>query len=115
MLLCALLQVQHSYRLSSKSHLPPSQRPTEIVTSTGSTIALNQKRTVKRDAVLAKGTAVHATIEKEVMGEQEKVEVRTEGKEDWWALRIVNLLVALEVLVETGRTVSHVWRSSPLQ
>ncbi|GAA5846028.1 hypothetical protein JCM11251_007334 [Rhodosporidiobolus azoricus] len=96
-------EVQHSYRLASKPYLPPLERPATIITSNGTSIPIDTSRTVKREAVLDKGKAVHSKIEREVMGPQEKVEVEIAGKEEWWALRIVNLLVCLETLLETGR------------
>ncbi|GAA5917605.1 hypothetical protein JCM6882_004872 [Rhodosporidiobolus microsporus] len=96
-------EVQHTYRLASKPYLPPLERPATIVTSSGASIAIDTSRTVKREAVLDKGKAVHSKIEREVMGPQEKVEVEIAGKEEWWALRIVNLLVCLETLLDTGR------------
>lgn len=40
------------------------------------------------------------------MGEVEQVKVEIGGKEEWWGLRIVNMLVGLSVLLETGKTVS---------
>ncbi|KAI5474434.1 Defects-in-morphology protein 1-like, mitochondrial protein [Pseudohyphozyma bogoriensis] len=95
--------VQHSYRLSSRSHLPPALRPLSILTPSGTEIALDPKRTVAREAVLDKGRVIHKVIEKEVMGDVEKVEVKVESREEKWALRIVNLLVALVGLIETGR------------
>lgn len=68
---------------------------------------LNVKRTVQREIVLEKGREVHRVIEKEVMGTQEEVKVQISRKDEWWALRLVNLMVCLEVLLETGRAVSQ--------
>ncbi|GAA6040834.1 hypothetical protein JCM8097_007738 [Rhodosporidiobolus ruineniae] len=96
-------EVQHSYRLASKPYLPPSERPASILSSSGTSIPINPRRTEAREKVLDGGKAVHARIEREVMGEQEKVEVKVEGGEEWWALRVLNTLVCLETLLETGR------------
>ena len=49
------------------------------------------------------GTAVHAVLEKETMGEE--VKVTTVGREEKMALMVVRLLVGLEVLLRTGITV----------
>ncbi|CEQ39853.1 SPOSA6832_01401, partial [Sporobolomyces salmonicolor] len=95
--------VQHSYRLASKPYLPPLQRPASITTSTGASISIDMSRTVKREGVLDKGKAVHARIEKQVMGDVEPVKVEVEGKEEWWALRCLNTIVSLETLLATGR------------
>lgn len=102
----ACAQVQHSYRLSSKPHLPPSERPASIVTSTGATIPLNQNRTVAREVVLDKGRAVHKVLEKEAMGDAEEIKVVVGQKEEWWALRILNTITCLETLISTGLAVS---------
>ncbi|GAA5904746.1 hypothetical protein JCM5296_000752 [Sporobolomyces johnsonii] len=96
-------EVQHAYRLASKPYLPPLQRPASITTSTGASISIDTSRTVKREGVLDKGKAVHAQIEKQVMGDVEPVKVEVEGKEEWWALRCLNTIVSLETLLETGR------------
>lgn len=104
----SLAQVQHSYRLSSKPHLPPNERPATIVTSTGASIPLNQKRTVAREVVLDKGRAVHKVLEKEAMGDAEEVKVAVGQKEEWWALRILNTIVCLETLIATGLTVGSI-------
>ena len=95
-------EVQHTYRLKSRSHLPPSARPTTIVGSTGASIELDQKRTAAREDILNKGRKVHAKLEKQVMGETQPVQVAVTGAEEWWALRCLNLLVCLDALFHTG-------------
>ncbi|GAA5923355.1 hypothetical protein JCM3775_007513 [Rhodotorula graminis] len=94
---------QHSYRLLTKPHLPPLARPATITTPAGATIAVDTARTVRREGVLDRGRAVHAKIEREVMGPVEEVKVDVQGKEEWWALRILNTAACLETLLETGR------------
>ncbi|PRQ71162.1 Exonuclease V - a 5' deoxyribonuclease-domain containing protein [Rhodotorula toruloides] len=96
-------EVQHSYRLASKPYLPPSERPATITTASGAEIAVDKTRTVKRENVLIKGRDVHKKIEKEVMGDVKEVQVDVTGKEEWWALRILNTVVGLEALLTTGR------------
>ena len=100
-------EVQHTYRLSSKSHLPPEQRPTAITTSTGASVPLNAARTVASEVVLDKGREVHKVLEKAAMGDAEEVKVAIGQKEEWWALRILNTAVCLETLIATGLAVSH--------
>ncbi|BGP35268.1 hypothetical protein JCM10296v2_007103 [Rhodotorula toruloides] len=95
-------EVQHSYRLASKPYLPPSERPATITTASGAEIAVDKNRTVKRENVLIKGRDVHKKIEKEVMGDVKEVQVDVTGKEEWWALRILNTVVGLEALLTTG-------------
>lgn len=96
---------QHSYRLLTKPHLPPLARPATITTASGATIEVDTERTVKREGMLDRGRAVHAKIEREVMGPVEEVKVEVQGKEEWWALRILNTATCLETLFETGRVV----------
>jgi len=96
---------QHSYRLLTKPHLPPLARPATITSASGATIAVDTARTVKREGVLDRGRAVHAKIEREVMGPIEEVKVEVQGKEEWWALRILNTAACVETLLETGRVV----------
>ncbi|SGY81369.1 BQ5605_C009g05494 [Microbotryum silenes-dioicae] len=97
-------EYQHTYRLASKSYLPPLERPAEILSKLGATITIDRTRTVAREKILDGGKAVHLKIEKQVMGDVEPVKVDVAGKEEWWALRFLNTIVCLETLVQTGRT-----------
>jgi len=99
-------EYQHTYRLASKSWLPSLERPATITTSKGLELVVDKKKTVKREKVLVDGTKVHSKIEKQVMGDIQQVKVETEGKESWWALRILNTIVSLSILIERGRVVS---------
>ncbi|KAM0792940.1 hypothetical protein ACM66B_002699 [Microbotryomycetes sp. NB124-2] len=92
---------QTCYRLQAKSHLRPDKRPAEIVTESGASITVDQKRTAARDIILDKGKAVHRDLEKQAMGD-EVVPVTVQSKEDWWALRVLNTIIALDTLLETG-------------
>lgn len=96
----------HTYRLASKSWLPPLERPAKITSAKGAEIVIDTKKTVKREKVLVKGTEVHTRIEKQVMGDVQQVKVETEGLESWWALRLLNTIVSLSILIEKGRVVS---------
>ncbi|KAM0749671.1 hypothetical protein T439DRAFT_348501 [Meredithblackwellia eburnea MCA 4105] len=96
-------EYQHSYRLASKAHLPPSQRPAEIRTASGAVVPVDQKRNVAREKILVKGREVHKVLEVEAMGEQEEVKVAVQAKEEWWALRLVNTMVCLQTLLDTGK------------
>ncbi|GAA5989834.1 hypothetical protein JCM10908_002339 [Rhodotorula pacifica] len=96
-------EVQHTYRLASKPFLPPLERPATITTSAGAVIQINATRTVKRESILDRGKEVHRRIEKQVMGDVEEVKVNVTGKEEWWALRILNTIVCLQTLLENGK------------
>lgn len=92
--------LQGVYRLASRGHLPPAQRPSTIITSSGSVVRVDLPKMVEREAILNKGSVVHEKLEREVMGEVIKVE--TETREEKMALRIVNLVVGLDTLIQTG-------------
>ncbi|KAK4045981.1 hypothetical protein OIV83_006466 [Microbotryomycetes sp. JL201] len=92
---------QTIYRLQAKSHLKPDERPSEIMTASGTSISVDKKRTAAREIILDKGKAVHRDLETQAMGEA-VVSVTVKGKEDWWALRVMNTIVALGTLLETG-------------
>lgn len=59
-----------------------------------------------REVILDKGREVHKVIETQVMGDLEEVIVEANSDEEKWALRVINLIVGLVMLLETGRTVS---------
>ncbi|GAA5862721.1 hypothetical protein JCM3774_001896 [Rhodotorula dairenensis] len=96
-------EVQHTYRLASKPFLPPLERPATITTSAGAVIQVDATRTVKRESILDRGKEVHRRIEKQVMGDVEEVKVNVTGKEEWWALRILNTVICLHTLLEKGK------------
>lgn len=100
-----LAQVQHTYRLASKPFLPPLERPATITTAAGAVIQVDATRTVKRESILDRGKEVHRRIEKQVMGDVEEVKVNVTGKEEWWALRILNTIICLHTLLENGKVV----------
>ncbi|KAK4046437.1 hypothetical protein OIO90_006569 [Microbotryomycetes sp. JL221] len=94
-------EVQTVYRLNAKSNLRPELRPSEIVTASGSTIKVDTNRTAARDVILAKGKHVHRDLEIEAMGDA-TVKVGVTKKEEWWALRLLNTMTALDTLITTG-------------
>ena len=96
-------EVQHSYRLLSHAHLPASQRPATITTPAGNTLAVSLSSMLVRDRILDSGTATHARIEKAVMGDVVAIEVAVAGREEVWALKVVNLVVLLEMLLVEGK------------
>lgn len=97
--------MQHTYRLCSSSHLPPEQRPTEIITQSGAHVRLSQNRVQAREVILDGGKKVHKALEIEAAGPTEEVKVKIDKKEEWWALRILNMIVSLETLIDTGLAV----------
>lgn len=85
--------------------MPPLERPATITTAAGAVIQIDATRTVKRESILDRGKEVHRRIEKQVMGDVEEVKVNVTGKEEWWALRILNTIICLHTLLENGKVV----------
>lgn len=92
------------YRILGLAHLPISQRPEKVVTPQGATLVPDSTIAQQREQTLASGKAVHQTLEDEV--QPVKVEVRTSVREDRWALRLLQMMVGLQALVEQGCCVS---------
>lgn len=91
--------------------MPPLERPATITTAAGAVIQVDATRTVKRESILDRGKEVHRRIEKQVMGDVEEVKVNVTGKEEWWALRILNTIICLHTLLVNGKVV----RPSPVE
>ena len=94
-------EYQHLYSLLGQAHLPPSQRPTSIVTPSGATVQLDVKQAKDREDILEKGRTVHEKLEKEIHP-GERIYVRTKSKEDDWALRMLKFVTGVKALLEGG-------------
>ncbi|CED83551.1 Uncharacterized conserved protein [Phaffia rhodozyma] len=93
-------EVQYQYGLLGRKHLPPSERPTSIITPKGNVIELDQSRAIENHKTMEQGTKIHAALEKEIHPIQIKVKVST--REETWALRIITMLSSLEALMTLG-------------
>ncbi|SNX87105.1 uncharacterized protein MEPE_05815 [Melanopsichium pennsylvanicum] len=91
-------EYNYQYGILSLSHLPPSQRPSTITTVSGTILSAAPALVEKKDAILFAGKTVHTILEKQVAPVQ--VNVKTETKEDSWALRILNLWCDVQALLQ---------------
>lgn len=98
-------ETQWTYRLASKANAPSHLRPTSFQTSQGTTIPLDLKRSIAREVILDKGRVVHAVLEREVNGDVAEVVISTTSNEEYWTLRFLKSIVALEALITNGSAV----------
>ena len=68
-------------------------------------VQLSQKRVQAREVILDGGKKVHRVLEQEAAGPTEEIKVKVDKREEWWALRILNMIVSLETLIDSGLTV----------
>lgn len=100
-------ETQTIYRLSSRGNLPTAQRPTTLISAAGNEVQVNTKRSEARDVILEKGRQVHKVLEDELIVELEKVVVQANGNEEFWCLKILDILAGLERLLVFGVAVSQ--------
>ncbi|KAI0706286.1 exonuclease V [Cerioporus squamosus] len=94
-------EVQFDYGLRQKRHKKLADRPEAFVTAEGKTITVAQPVAAVNDRTVTRGRSVHKVLEREFQPEAVTVDVTI--PEERWALRIVNLLVSLQILLEQGR------------
>ncbi|KAH8094725.1 exonuclease V a 5' deoxyribonuclease-domain-containing protein [Cristinia sonorae] len=94
-------EVQFDYGLRQKRTKKLEDRPAEFKTATGKTIVVDQTVAVVNDRVAQRGRSVHKVLERELHPEVVQVETTTE--EERWALRLVNMIVSMQSLLNTGR------------
>lgn len=99
---CAWCETQVEYGLLGKRYLPPKSRPKSIITRAGTEIKINSDAMFTRQKVLDGGTAVHTKLEKEIV--PEKIPIRTISAVDIWGLKILNTIINLDILRDTGIT-----------
>ncbi|KAH9820102.1 exonuclease V [Melampsora americana] len=80
----------------------PKSRPKSIMTRAGNEIKINSDAIFTRQKVLDGGTAVHTKLEKEII--PEKIPIRTVSAVDIWGLKILNTIINLDILRDTGIT-----------
>ncbi|KAI9058437.1 hypothetical protein FKP32DRAFT_1669281 [Trametes sanguinea] len=93
-------EVQFDYGLRQKRYKKLEDRPQSFVTAEGKTITVVQDLAGKNDRTVSRGKSVHKVLEREVQPEVVPVEITTQ--EERWGLRLVNMLAALQTLVEVG-------------
>ncbi|KAI8986091.1 exonuclease V [Trametes punicea] len=93
-------EVQFDYGLRQKRYKKLEDRPLSFNTAEGHTITVVQHVAAQNDRTVARGKSVHKVLEREVQAEAVPVDVTTQ--EERWGLRLVNMLTALETLLELG-------------
>ncbi|KZT27680.1 hypothetical protein NEOLEDRAFT_1130740 [Neolentinus lepideus HHB14362 ss-1] len=93
-------EVQFDYGLRQRRSRKIETRPTTFVSAHGREIKVNTKLARKNDKVLKAGQFVHKVLEREV--KPVEVEVYVTTAEERWALRLVNMLAAVESLMTLG-------------
>ncbi|RDX46764.1 hypothetical protein OH76DRAFT_1419997 [Lentinus brumalis] len=94
-------EVQFDYGLRQKRHKKLADRPESFLTAEGKTITVAQPVAAVNDRTVTRGRSVHKVLEREIKPEAVTVDIKT--AEERWALRLVNLLVSLQMLLEQGR------------
>ncbi|TFK89878.1 hypothetical protein K466DRAFT_485860 [Polyporus arcularius HHB13444] len=94
-------EVQFDYGLRQKRYKKLADRPESFVTAEGKTITVAQPVAAVNDRTVTRGRSVHKVLEREIKPEAVTVDIKT--AEERWALRLVNLLVSLQILLEQGR------------
>ncbi|TFK56874.1 hypothetical protein OE88DRAFT_1620030 [Heliocybe sulcata] len=90
-------EVQFDYGLRQRRWQKIETRPTTFVSAHGREIKVNTDIAVKNDKVLKGGQAVHKILERELKPVEFEVYVTTQ--EERWALRLINMLAAVESLM----------------
>ncbi|KAJ3077114.1 hypothetical protein HDU98_008550 [Podochytrium sp. JEL0797] len=62
--------------------------------------AATSSRKVPTTAAMARGVSIHHDIEREIMPEQKIIQ--TASNEDWWAVKLLEMIVAVNVLLDSG-------------
>ncbi|KAI0657362.1 exonuclease V [Cubamyces menziesii] len=93
-------EVQFDYGLRQQRHKKLEDRPATFVTAEGKTIDVVQDVAAKNNRTVSRGKSVHKVLEREAQPEQVAVEITTQ--EERWALRLINMLAALQTLTELG-------------
>ncbi|KAI0800592.1 exonuclease V [Fomes fomentarius] len=94
-------EVQFDYGLRQKRHKKLADRPDSFVTSEGKVIRISKHAAATNDRIVTRGRSVHKVLEREIQPEPDQVSITL--AEERWALRIINMLNALQTLVEVGR------------
>ncbi|WWC66139.1 uncharacterized protein I206_100039 [Kwoniella pini CBS 10737] len=94
-------ETQYDYRLRTLPYLPPSQRPDVIKSKEGNEIVIDKVKVEGKERILKRGEKIHKRLEREIHPAEIMVPVTTE--EDKWGLRFLNMLVAMQALLDLGK------------
>ncbi|KAK0198733.1 exonuclease V [Armillaria mellea] len=98
----AWCEVQFEYGLLQKRSRPLEHRPTSFVSRNGKEMSVKKDVAAVNDEVQKRGTFVHKKLELEL--NPEKVYVQPTTDEEYWGLRIVNMLLSIHTLLAEGCT-----------
>ncbi|KAK8866159.1 hypothetical protein IAR55_001310 [Kwoniella newhampshirensis] len=94
-------ETQYDYRLRTLPFLPPSQRPSFIMSTAGKEISVDQVKVEGKERILRRGEKIHKRLEREI--HPQEVVVTATTREDVWGLRFLNMLSAIEALLTLGK------------
>ncbi|KAI0756402.1 exonuclease V [Daedaleopsis nitida] len=93
-------EVQFDYGLRQKRYKKLGDRPDSFVSAEGKTITVSHAVAAVNHRTVTRGRSVHKALEQEIQPEAVHVDITT--AEERWALRIINMLNALQTLTEQG-------------
>ncbi|TBU36401.1 exonuclease V a 5' deoxyribonuclease-domain-containing protein [Dichomitus squalens] len=94
-------EVQFDYGLRQRRNRKLSDRPASFTTAEGKTITVAHQVAVANNLTVTRGRSVHKVLEREIQQEPVQIEIKT--NEERWALRIVNMLTAVQTLMGLGK------------
>ncbi|KAH9948234.1 exonuclease V [Amylocystis lapponica] len=97
----AWCEVQFDYGLRQKRSRALKDRPKTFVTEQGNLITVDQQVAFTNNNTATRGKSVHKTLELEI--HPEVVTVNPSIPEEYWALRLLNMLASVDVLMAEGR------------
>ncbi|KAF9469771.1 exonuclease V [Collybia nuda] len=94
-------EVQFDYGLRQKRSRPIASRPKTFRSAQGKEISVKESVALKNDETTKQGKAIHKELEREIRLEELQVDISS--NEERWALRLVNMLVCLKILLTEGK------------
>lgn len=95
-------EVQFDYGLRQKRNRKLGDRPTSFKSREGREIKVQKEVAVRNDAIQQSGKDIHKKLEKEIKADE--VMIDTSSAEEKFAVRMLNLLWALDCILEFGFT-----------
>ncbi|KAI9455907.1 exonuclease V [Lactarius psammicola] len=96
----AWCEVQFDYGLRQGRSRALADRPEAFVSAGGKVITVEKKVAQTNERILGRGRSVHEKLEREIYPEPVSVDIQT--KEEYWAVRLINMLSCLSSLTDLG-------------
>lgn len=96
----AWCEVQFDYGLRQGRSRALADRPESFVSAGGKVITVEKKVAQTNERHLGRGRSVHKELEREIYPEQVTIDIH--AKEEYWAVRLINMLSCLSSLTELG-------------